>query len=341
VRTWSPSAYLGQTAFSPSNVGNPTLGPERTGELEVGFDGAFLDERLTLDFTYYSQVTSDALLPVEQAPTLGFGGSQLENIGKLKNTGIELAANATVLQRRDFALDVGVNLSTNHSEILDMGGIVNYTLVEGGPVPARRGARVVNKDAFADPEYEADYIFGPSQPTHTVSGQLMLTFPRGITLIARGEYQGGHWMEDFVSWRIATQTGLGANGCDDAAYRFVPHDEYLGPGDTHANLGQVRALDRARCYARSRDDVWFMPADFAKLREITLQSPLPFGLPLVESATVTASVKNLFRWTNSEFASQDPEARHARDQVNTLQSIVSDQVPPPATFTVSLRAIFR
>jgi outer membrane receptor protein involved in Fe transport len=341
VRTWSPSSYRGLTAFSPSNVGNPVLGPERTGELEIGFDGAFLSERMTVDLTYYHQITSEGLFGVGQAPSLGFGGAQLENIGKLKNTGIELATNFTVLQRRDLALDLGVNVSTNKGEILDMGGIVDYNLVEGGPVPARRGARVVNKDEFADPIFELDYIFGPSQPTHIITGHMALQLPRGLLFTARAEYQGGHWMEDFVSWRIATQTGPGANGCDDAAYRHVPHDEYLGPGDTHPNLDQVRALDRARCYARSRDDVWFMPADFAKLREITLQAPLPFGLPLVEDATVTASISNLLRWTNSEFASQDPEARHARDQINTLQSIVSDQVPAPASFTLSFRAAFR
>jgi TonB-dependent starch-binding outer membrane protein SusC len=341
VRTWNASSFNGMTAFSPSNVGNPVLGPERTGEAEVGFDGTFMNDRLSLDFTYYRQVTSESLLGVDQAPSLGFGGSQLANVGKLKNTGLEIGTNLTVLRSSSLTWDVGVGVTTNHSEILDMGGLIEYSLVEGAPVPARRGRRVVNQDEFADPIYEEDYIFGPSQPTRIITGSMSFQLPAEVLVSARAEYQGGHWIQDFVQQRIAQQqTGLGALGCDDRAYRFVPHTEYQGPGNDHPNLGQVNALARAQCYAQAPSDVWFYRGDFAKLREITLRAPFPVQLPGVSRATVTLSAYNLLRWTTDEYFGQDPEVSHARDQTNSLQSIVSDQVPPPATFTLSLRAVF-
>jgi outer membrane receptor protein involved in Fe transport len=342
VRTWSPQSFRGQTAFTPANVGNPKLGPERTGELEVGVDGAYFANRLTLDFTYYRQVTTKGLFAVGQAPSLGFGGAQLENVGKLRNSGVEIGANVRILSRPDLAWDLGTNISTNHSEVLDMGGIVNYTLVEGQPAPVLRGAKVLNPNEFAEPEIEFDAFFGPSEPTHIIGLHTTLELPKGISLTARGEYQGGHYVSDFASNLMAQRTGPGAMGCDEI-YRIIPHerDQYLGTGDTHANLGQVRALDRARCYTRSRGDLWIMPRDFAKLREITIQAPVPFAIPGAESAQITASVRNLFRWVTSEFYSHDPESQGAGAQINSLTGgAITDHVPAPASFTMSVRVTF-
>lgn len=73
VRTWiSAPAENGQPAFTPSQVGNPNLGPERTRETEVGFDMTAIDDRLTIDFSYYKQHTYGALIPVTLPPSQGF-----------------------------------------------------------------------------------------------------------------------------------------------------------------------------------------------------------------------------------------------------------------------------
>ncbi len=339
MRTWSAVSFEGETAFSPDNIGNAELGPERTGELELGFDGSFLDDRLSADFTYYRQNTTDALFPVAQAPTLGFLGSQLENVGGLTNEGIELAVNATVLDRRPFVWDVGASIATNHSEVTETGNSSSYTLVVGQPAPVVRGAKVVNADAYEDPEYEFDAFFGPNQPTHTIGVRTSVRLPAGLLITARGDYQGGHWLSDFPSRLVAQRGPRGALGCDPV-YEHVPWDEYAGPGDSHPNLDEVRALDRARCYSSTRSDVWFMPADFFKLREITAQLPVPFRIPGATSARFTASVRNIWRWVNDEFASFDPEIISSRSQISALGFGISDQIPPAASATFSLRVTF-
>ncbi|MEX0912418.1 MAG: TonB-dependent receptor, partial [Gemmatimonadota bacterium] len=342
VRTWDATSYRNQTAFSPDNIGNPNLGPERTGELEVGFDGSFLADRLALDFTYYQQKTTEALFGVGQAPSLGFGGSQLENVGELANKGFEIAAEYMILDLSSLTWSLGTAISTNESEILDMGGIVDYSLVEGHPAPVQRGAKILNPDEFADPEYEIDAFLGPTSPTHTIGLHTTVGLPHGIVLTARGEYVGGHWARDFASNLMAQRTGPGALGCDDV-YKIIPHDrdQYLGPGDDHPNLDQVRAKDRALCYTRSRADAWNMPLDFAKLREVSLQAPMPFGIPGVDNASLTASVRNIWRWVNDEFYSHDPESRGAGNQITSLTGgSITDHVPPPATATLSIRASF-
>jgi TonB-dependent starch-binding outer membrane protein SusC len=345
VRTWNAGAFAGQTAFLPDNVGNPKLGPERTRELELGFDLATLHNRLSVELTRYDRRTLDALFNVQQPPSLGFVGSQLENVGELKANGFEISVNGTLIARPSFGLDLGATLTTNHSEVVSTGGTTSYNIVVGQPAPVIRGAKVVNKDAFEDPQYELDAFFGPSVPTRVINVFSTVHLPAGVLLTARGEYQGGAWNSDFPSRLVSQRGPVGAVGCDDV-YKLVPWDAYDGPGSTGAkanptNLDKVRALDRARCYKHARSDVWFMPMDFFKLREITARVPIPSNwIPRASSAAASITVKNYWRWVNSEFASFDPELIGSRANITALFSTITDQLPPPASLTFSLRVTF-
>jgi TonB-dependent SusC/RagA subfamily outer membrane receptor len=341
VRTWNAAAFAGQTSFLPDNLGNPNLGPERSGELEVGFDAAALDDRLSLTFTYYHRHTVDALFNVPQPASTGFG-AQLENVGELSASGIEASLEATVLRASWLTWDVGSAISTNHTNVLSTGGVIFYNIVPGQPAPVWRGAKVTNRDAFADPVYALDAFIGPTVPTVIINPFTTLKLPHGLLLTARGEFQGGAWGQDFPSRLVAQRGPRGPVGCDDV-YKIVPWASYTGPGDPNAPaaISQVRALDRARCYKNARSDVWFMPLDFFKLREVTLQAPIPARfVPRATSAFVSVSFQNLWRWTNSEFASFDPELVGSRDNVNQLFSMITDQLPPPTTATVSLKLTF-
>lgn len=340
-RTWTPTSFLNQSIFNPSNIGNPNLGPERTGEMELGFEGAFLENRLGLDFTWYYQKTTEALFNVPQPWSSGFGGSQVMNVGALQNKGIELGVDLRVLDTSAVVWSLATDISTNRSRVLDTGGIESTTVVEGYPAPVLRGTRILNPNDFADPIYEENAFIGPHEPTHIIGLSTTFELPRSVVLTARGEYLGGHYAREFSSNLMAQRAGAGALGCDHV-YRIIPHDgSYLGPGDTHPNLDQVRAWDRALCYSRSRADAWNLPLDFAKLREVSLQAPFPVALPGVNSASVTVSARNLLRWVNSDFYSHDPEALGSGSQITNLTGgSITDHVPAPASFTFSIRASF-
>src|SRR5690606_23182192 len=75
------------------SLGNTRLKPERSKELEAGFDAGLLDDRLTVSLTAYRKTTEDALLSVPVAPSVyGSGVTMLTNIGVVRNSGIELTA---------------------------------------------------------------------------------------------------------------------------------------------------------------------------------------------------------------------------------------------------------
>ncbi len=69
------------------NLGNADLGPEISEEIEVGFETSMFDGRASLDFTYFDQTTTDALIGVAEAPSFGTEERTLRNLGETTNSG--------------------------------------------------------------------------------------------------------------------------------------------------------------------------------------------------------------------------------------------------------------
>jgi len=339
VRTWDPAGYTGQPAFVPANLGNPDLGPEVTGEFEAGVDGAWLGNRLTAGFTYYSQVTRDALMSVSSVPSAGFVSSQLQNIGKIGNKGIEIEVAGSPIVSARWGLDIGLSVSTNESEVLDLGGILEFNdlsgrIIQGQPVPARVGRRVANPDSIGPWRYEApdpragglNVIIGPQLPTHFVTPNLTLRTPGNVVLSARGEYRGGHYMTvNPMSISRSVRSPL-----------CFPY--YVDPANSITLKADTPALWRERCTPSAGTDYWF-DADYFKLRTVSATIPVDFIFPAqVTGATLTASLSNSWMWTR-EIPWYDPEVL-GNGGANADGLSQTERVPAPATFRLSLRINF-
>ncbi len=350
VRSWTPCTSNNQSCFLPGNVGNPDVGPERTREAELGFDAALLHNRATLEVTWYHRLTSDALFSVRQVPSDGFLQNRVANVGSLSNTGIELAVNGTVFSKPDWGLDLGATVYTNSSLVRDLGGAVPFAagggwVQPGFPVMAARGIIINNPNQIAAPDTvcrsactaDGFHIFGPQQPTLILGQQLTLHLPRGLTLSARGEYQGGAWIQDGASFN-ALQRSVRWPTCSRAYGIIYPG----GPTDTlhTANIPQLTARERKECIAaNTNSDTFWFPQDFWKLRDLTLTVPVGWALRRATSATLIFTVQNYFRWINSQLRLFDPEMV-GRDALDSQNRDISEHVPPPAVITVALRATF-
>jgi TonB-linked SusC/RagA family outer membrane protein len=105
---------------------------ELTEETNVGFTARFLDERLSVDFDWYTRDTKNAAIPV-MIPSVG--GSVLKPVGTIRNSGIELALDWTNKVSDKFTYNVGANFSTLKNEAKDLYG---QEYIDGGTAEFRQ-----------------------------------------------------------------------------------------------------------------------------------------------------------------------------------------------------------
>src|SRR6202000_2636857 len=93
-----------------STTGNTNLRPERSTEWEAGFDSKLFGNRVQFDMTYYSRLTHAAVIGAHLAPSLGFGATtQVENLGAVKNAGLEATLGGQIIDRKNLGLDFHFN----------------------------------------------------------------------------------------------------------------------------------------------------------------------------------------------------------------------------------------
>jgi outer membrane receptor protein involved in Fe transport len=331
LRTWSMTTFDGEEAVVPGTIGNPELGPERTAELEMGFEGSFLNDRLVAEFSYYRRRTTDALFPVTPTPSLGFLETQLENVGTLRNDGIELSLAGNVVGGSSFGWDAGVYLHTNDSKLTDLGGAPPLRVFDAGwiledaPVPTLIAPRILNPDAIAEPVIEEDHVWGATIPTTVLGVSSTIRLPKGIEIDARGEYMGGHFIFDNVGNNLARREVYPP--CAPAyALREAGRDE------------ELTAWQRVWCIAENVPDDGgpIYPGDFFRFRELTLRAPLPGSVLGDWRGTLVVSAQNFWAWKNDDFLLFDPEMV-GDDGMQTIVRRIDSQIPSPSTFVVSLR----
>lgn len=341
VRTWNSIAgEEGQPGFTPAQIGNPDLGPERTREIEVGFEASALHGRLGLDVTAFQATTYDALIYVAHPPTQGFTSNQLENVGTLRNQGLELQLDAGLV--RTAALDWRGRLTYTGiaSEVVDLGGREIYTGLgsyakEGYPIGAYFGTRVTNPDEIADPILEEDAFLGPIYPTRIVGLGTTLGIGDNLTLDVLGEHQGGAHLTNYIGYQNSLR------GIWIPCYDTQAKLRAAAAGDASA-LSDVTAQERAMCAidrASMDSDFWTQSTDFFKLRSASLTYNLPERwVPGGNSASLTLAGRNLFTWTSYE--GSDPEAQDARDAGSNIGRRDYYNLPPVRQFIASLRVSF-
>ena len=124
----SETAFNGNPLQSSSTIGmNPNLKPEKTSSIEAGFEAAFWDNRLYLDFTYYKTDSRNQILKLATTAASGYT-SQVRNAGHIRNRGYEI-------QSKGFRWNLDLNYGANSSKVVkldDEGLITSYQLYSSG-----------------------------------------------------------------------------------------------------------------------------------------------------------------------------------------------------------------
>lgn len=303
----------GVASITPSAAGNPDLGPERGKEIEIGFDLALFDDRIGVDFTYYNQKTTDAIVARNVAPSTGFSGSQFVNVGEIVNSGIELGIDALVLNRPNFSWDLGVSLNTNDNEITKL-GVDGYLGVgwttrnqEGYPISSFFGARMLSAELDADGVAinlicddgeggsmscsDAPWVY-LGRPSPTFEGSVNST----VTLFDRIRVSG---MLDFQTGqaKYLTDRWNRCNWKESCELNYYPE--------------RFNVLDVASAQNGGWNDFQYtagVKSDFARLRELSIEYTLPGAWAQRVGATsgaISLGGRNLATFT--DYPGLDPE----------------------------------
>ncbi|HVV05653.1 MAG TPA: SusC/RagA family TonB-linked outer membrane protein [Puia sp.] len=132
-----PLGYIATSDLVPL-IPNASLRPVSIAEKELGLIMQFFKGRLGFDLTWYSKQTTNDIVRITVSPTSGYF-EYIENIGKIRNRGIELLLKGTPVKSGGFAWNLAFNFAINNNKVLDIGGA--QSIVINGAYP-RWGSEV-------------------------------------------------------------------------------------------------------------------------------------------------------------------------------------------------------
>lgn len=116
---YNGSDYI--TLVPGTTLGNPKLKWEKTTTTNVGLDISILNSRVNLSVDWYNNESSNLLIK-NQIPTSTGYTYQFQNIGSIRNRGVELVLNTTNIRTKDFTWTMDFNIAFNRSKVLDIYG---------------------------------------------------------------------------------------------------------------------------------------------------------------------------------------------------------------------------
>lgn len=103
----------------PNNLRNDKLTWEKTAEWNFGLDFGFLTNRISGSFEYYNRRTTDLIMAKKIPTHLGYESIN-DNVGSVRNQGIELALNTVNIQLKNFDWTTSLTVAYNKNEIIDL-----------------------------------------------------------------------------------------------------------------------------------------------------------------------------------------------------------------------------
>lgn len=308
--------------------GNPNLRPERSQEYEGGFDLGLLDDRMTLEFTGYSKWTHDAIVATPLGLTFGDGSDYQQNIGVVRNTGVEVTVSASLLRTASTTWDVTVNAAANRNKLVTLAPNVIQQLLGGEYYDYSNQA---NRAGYPLNGYWAPRVTF-ADTSHLVNGVITsgadgIIEYNEVSVEDTTSYMGSSIpkMEGSVSSQVGLFRGLITIGglfdyrtgdviFNQAAFQAISTRTAAGVNDPNASLF-VQAQGTSYGYEfqngnglTASSSLFYENGWFVRWRELstTFNAPVRWAHRFhTQSLSVTAAVRNLALWTH--YTGADPE----------------------------------
>ena len=331
--------YLGGLDISskvPSKLGNENLKWETTKSTNFGFDFAFLKNRISGTIDYYITNTDD-LLYMRSAPASSVFPSLIDNIGKTKGNGIEVALNTEIIKGKLFNWNVNWSYSNSNDEIVELSDGLKR-IVNG------REAHIVGQPVKIFYNYESDGVWNVGEyevyktewlarhPGETLGFSSAYGVPGTIKIVDKDD-NGKFDDEDKRVYERSPKHLFGMNNSftfgnlslDVMLYArlggYIEYDMNSQLNFETANWGNLDYWTPTNTSARfpspgSASSTWgsygsallYEKADYIKIKDITLGYNFPTSLIKkvgLSKVKVYGSLKNFFTFSNID--NYDPE----------------------------------
>jgi TonB-dependent starch-binding outer membrane protein SusC len=321
------------TGVSIGGVGNADLKPERSVELEFGADMKLFSNRVGLDLTYFNKQTEDALIFRQLPPSLGVGAGRFENLGSVRNSGVEVTLNTRIIEKENFYFDLDIVGSFIDTKLKKLGDGIQPVIfgvqrhVEGYPLGGYWDEEYTFSDANGDGFIsqsevqvgETVYLGTPFATTDITFSPTLGLFNDALVIRGLLNYKGGQ--------KLYNNTGAWRNGNSNTQEL----------NDPNASLeGQARAV-ASKFFGTNAG--YIEDASFWRLREVSLtyNLPLAFSKKIGFSRTsLTLSGQNLGVWT--DYTGLDPEISSTGQSNFVTQEFLSQ--PPIRSWKIRLNLSF-
>ncbi len=358
------SQYYGEPAAFTERQANYSLGWEEAYMASLGID-ATIHNNVNVTIDFYNTINDKLLLNAPTPPSTGFF-SVMQNVGKVRNRGIELAVDGTILKKGDFTWEGGINLGFNQNRVLYLPGhediVLTYAdisqkIVEGRDIYSWYMKKWAGVDVETgrplweqliedeDGNVKINYTYGDATPqivgsaSPWFSGGLFTTLSwKGFTLNATGSFVVGNLVYNRTRQMILDTDGA------KSGFNQQSFDNGLGwirwkkgdPDGTNYKATHPQAINGGNSQANEISSRYLEDGSFFRLRNVTLSYELPKSVVKkinIGSARVYASADNVL--TLTRFSGMDPEVS-LEGTSSAIAGLYADNYPVPFSVVLGI-----
>ena len=336
--------YNQMPGMRPTSIPNPELTWEVSKKFDIGFDLSFL-QRIHLTFDFYNEETSDALFEKPLSMTTGISKTY-QNIGSIRNRGIEFSINTSIIQNNDLNWNFFANLTWNKNEVIKLSTDdpleYTYQIIEQGHpysqfymkeyvgIDHETGKPLwyLNKEGdetTSDYNAAAKRYVGDADPKVLGGFGTNLTW-KGVDFNLNFNYRlGGKVYNSGAAF-----TGFGM------AFRTPLEDVALNswtPENKNAKYPQYIYRDPNNATATSSR--YLYSGNYLRISNVTLGYTLPktwTQKAFIQKLRAYVSVDNLYTFTASDFVGYNPET--------SANGVIAWQYPATCTFIGGIQLTF-
>ncbi len=368
-----PIAGVNGFTITPS-IGNPDLKPIITKELELGMEMKFLDNRIGIDAAVYNKETDGQIFNVPISPSSGYSGL-IENVGVVRNRGIELTLNATPVRSRDFTWNLNFTYAKNESDVVSLTNGLNKIQIGSDGLTGG-----MEFDLF--PGKPVGIFYSPA-PEYSPDGKIVVDANTGFPVVAPEKADIGSSERDYSmglinlfsyrNWQFSFSLDFRKGGffysstADIAMFSgnaaittYNDRKPFIIPN----SVNQVTGTDNKPVYVENKTviaesvyDSYFytnnnkplaypmrlIDKSFLKLRDITLSYTMPakWTKPIhASNLMVSAYGRNILLWLPKGNAYIDPEVSNLGNDLQSEFGEYSPTGPTTVQFGLSLKVSF-